>query len=362
LLTSIYIKAAPEPVRKIICRIKQGIKRKIHSLLVLLAPCARFTKLAGIYRDTVIDRKKISQYYNSDKHISADCPKTVIFMADGKTGCGGLSDRLRGIVSVYKICKELNVRFRINFTSPFNLTDYLLPNSYDWRILPDEICFNPKYANPCFIWDIYDCFHEKTAQEFWAGKFIKENYRQIHIYTNMMIAEEEYGVLFHELFKPAAELENLINYNLKRLGGGGEFISVAFRFLQLLGDFRETVGSHTILPDEEKKILVYKCLQHLHEIYSENTSGKTLVTSDSISFLEEAKKLPFVYVIPGDVRHIDIHQNIGRGADLKLFLDYFLLSYSKKVYLVAENQMHHTSGFSYRAALLNRVPFIVKCY
>jgi hypothetical protein len=77
--------------------------------------------------------------------------------------------------------------------------------------------------------------------------------------------------------------------------------------------------------------------------------------------IEETKKLPFVYIIPGEIRHIDAHQNTDKDANLKLFLDYFVLSYSKKVYLVIEEQMYN-SGFSYRAALLNNVPFIEKRY
>jgi hypothetical protein len=283
-------------------------------------------------------------------------------MADGKVLIGGLSDRLRAIASIYKLCKELNLEFKINFTRPFNLNEYLLPNIYDWNILPNEICYNKEQVNICFIYTFPDRFHDQTAQEFWARYFLKENYKQTHIYTNANIAEKEYAILFRELFRPAPELEALIDYNVRILvGGGGAFISVAFRFEQLLGDFKEPDTSHHVLPDNEKEILIDKCIDHLKDIYNENDCGKVLVTSDSVSFLEETKRLPFVYVIPGDVRHIDAVQNTSKDADLKVFLDYFVLSRSKKVYLVIEGKMYH-SGFSYRAALMNNVPFIVKDY
>jgi hypothetical protein len=98
-------------------------------------------------------------------------------------------------------------------------------------------------------------------------------------------------------------------------------------------------------------------MNHLKDVYSENDCGKVLVTSDSVSFLKEAARLPFVYVIPGNVRHIDTVENADKDADIKLFLDYFVLSRSKKVYLVVEDRMY-SSRFSYRAALLNNVPFI----
>jgi hypothetical protein len=308
----------------------------------------------------------MSKYYNSNESLPDNYPKTVIYMADGRTLVGGLSDRLNGMVSVFKLCKELGIEFKINFTNPFNLKDFLLPNVYDWNILPQEICYNTRQSIPKCIFTRPCPFNDNEAQEFWAKKFFCEDYKQIHIYTNMLTGKSEYSALFHELFKPTSELENLIDYNLKLLGGKGEFISVAFRFMQLLGDFKEPnnaffIRYNAILPDDKRVILINSCIEHLREIYNENDYEKILVTSDSMSFLEEAKKLPFVYVIPGEARHIDAHQNTSQDVNLKMFLDYFVLSYSKKIYLVVEDQMYE-SWFSHMAALLNNVPFIEKRY
>jgi hypothetical protein len=342
-----YRKIVSKNIRAVIWKTKRFLRAKVFK---------------GIYFDTIESRFSLSECYNSDKLLSPDYPKTVIYMADGRIICGGLSDRLRGIVSVYKLCKEMNLTFRINFTSPFNLNEYLLPNTYDWSILPDEICYNKHQAQLCTVFDYGNYPDNIKQQTLWAKRFLKEKYRQIHIYTNMVIVEKEYAMLFKELFKLSPELESLTDFHVKILGGNGAFISVAFRFAQLLGDFKETTDEcHPILPDNKKKILIDKCINHLKEIYTENDCGKALVTSDSISFLEEAMRLPFVYVIPGDVRHIDAAQDTEKNVNIKLFLDYFVLSRSKKIYLVIEDQMYN-SGFSYRAALLNNVPFMVKRY
>jgi hypothetical protein len=279
-------------------------------------------------------------------------------MADGREICGGLSSRLRSLVSVYKLCKELNIPFKINFTSPFHLNKYLLPNSYDWYISPDEICYNPKYAKPCFIAATYSS--NCDSRIFWTKYFLNENNKQIHIYSDVFFAEKEYGSLFRELFNVSDGLKTLIDYHIKILGGGGVFISVAFRFLQLLGDFKE-YGSLPVLPDHEKKILINNCISHLKEIYSENDCDKVFVTSDSASFLEEAARLPFVYVIPGGIGHVDVCLTPGEDINLKLFLDHFVLSHSKKVYLVIEGKMFNSS-FSHTPTLLNNIPFIVRRY
>ncbi|MDR2601358.1 MAG: hypothetical protein LBC53_02745, partial [Spirochaetaceae bacterium] len=145
-------------------------------------------------------------------------------MADEKLTYGGLADRLKGIVSVYKICKELNLNFKINFTYPFELHEYLIPNVYDWKISRNEIYYNKKYSKPCFIPYRYGFF----ARRFFAG-----NYKQIHIYTNMSTVEKEFSILFYELFKIHPFLQTQINTNINLIGC--VYISVAFRFLQLLG-------------------------------------------------------------------------------------------------------------------------------
>jgi hypothetical protein len=340
-LKNIYRRILPKKVRQVIWRIRHKIFK-------------------GIYFFTLETRREFAEYYNSGEILPADYPKTVIYMADGRAFSGGLADRFRGIVSTYKLCKALNIAFKIHFISPFVLKDFLLPNNYDWSISPGEICYNWKQTKPCFI---YTANNSMKRQTFWARHFFKARCKQIHVYTNMVIAEKEYGGLFWELFRPTPKLERLVDYNRKRItpNGGGGYISVAFRFLQLLGDFTEPDSSYPVLPDNEKKVLIQKCVDHLREIYRENDCACVLVTSDSITFLEEAKRLSFVYVIPGEICHAGQHQNADNDAVMKVFLDYFLLSCSRKIYLVVEDQMYQ-SGFSYRAALHSNIPFIIKRY
>lgn len=197
-----------------------NIKEKIWQIHVRIMK----NRFIGIYLRTLIKRILSLKYYNSGKSLPKNYPKTVIYMADDREICGGLSSRLRSIVSVYKLCKELDIPYKINFTSPFNLNEYLLPNSYDWYISSDEICYNHKYAKPCFISSTY-C-HNYNSQIFWTKYFLRERYKQIHIYTDIFIVEKEYGPLFHELFKLSDELETLIDYNLKPLIGGGGGIHI----------------------------------------------------------------------------------------------------------------------------------------
>lgn len=72
--------------------------------------------------------------------------KKVVYIVDQNGPRLGLSDRLRGAVFVYKCVKELksngvDVEFAINFTSPFSLDTYLVPNTYNWKIATQDVSF-----------------------------------------------------------------------------------------------------------------------------------------------------------------------------------------------------------------------------
>jgi len=310
------------------------------------------------YLKRKIDTKIIfKNYYDSNKYSHGQKPisntsKKIIYMADGRVGVGGLADRLRGIVSLFKIAHGLGVEFKINFTSPAELTNFLIPNMYDWRISPNDIIYDTRESIIyTFLDDRLGTNIEPKLQD------LLKKYNQIHITTNLFTGDYEYGNLFNFLFTPTPELNTLVEYNLSQLEY--DFISVSFRFLALLGDFNETATFSQPLPENEQKALKNKCIERLKEIRMENMDcKKILVTSDSITFLNEVKQFDFVHIIPGKIEHTDNKLNSSKEALMKTFTDYFCLVNAKKNYLVVEGAMY-TSGFAYRASL-HRSSFIVK--
>jgi len=289
----------------------------------------------------------------SDKHVRA-----VVFMALNETTfSGGLSDRLRGIVSVYAECKRQGRPFRIVF-EPLHLEDYLAPNEYDWRIGEDEFDWDLTESYPCVLLTYHNDSHNRW-QHFVQSTVLRSYFRkhclQLHVFTNMIPSDEEYRTLFHELFKPADDLQQLIGYHLEKLGGKGNYISCTFRFRQLLGDFKE--GGAT-LPASKREPYIQQCVQtveHLHELHPEK---KILVTADSHTFLDElmAASLPYVYVMPGKVVHLGFTPDASKAVYMKSFLDMYMISYADTVYLVRDKLMYH-SGFPYRAALLGGINY-----
>jgi len=329
--------------------IKKIIKFCIpYGLFILL----KYSNTTTYFRSKNIFKKYYSKKNNQiQKHYIINYSKKIIYMADGRTSVGGLTDRFAGITSLYEISRDFGADFKINFTNPFNLTDYLIPNKYEWTINDCDIIYNAKQS-AIYEFSTNDYYRDTRNK---IQKLLK-CYNQLHITTNAWYAYAEYADIFNLLFKPAPELKNLIDYNLSQIGN--DFISATFRFQALLGDFYE--GEYPVLPEQEKSELLNRCLAHLEEIHADETGEKILVTSDSVTFLNAVKKYDFVYIIPGVIAHIDYSSGLTKDFYIKSFVDYFLLTLSKKLYLIIDGQMYK-SGFAYRASL-HRNSYIIKKY
>ena len=70
--------------------------------------------------------------------------KFLVFMCLKKQMCGGWGDRQKGIISTYLLSVLTNRTFAIYYTSPCNLSQFLLPNSYNWTKCLDYIVSVPK--------------------------------------------------------------------------------------------------------------------------------------------------------------------------------------------------------------------------
>lgn len=289
------------------------------------------------------------------KPVGSDGGKTVILMVrNDTTFSGGLSDRLRGIVSVYDECKRQGLKFKVYFETP-QLADYLESNQYDWRIEEDQICYDAERVYPCTILTYHriEDRRQPKVQKRILRWYLKKNYEQIHVYTNMYSGDENYGTLFRELFKPTPDLKEQADYHVAQLGGVKQYSAIVFRFRQLLGDFRE---GGEILPENEREAYIQRCMSVIEKQHQTSENEKILVTSDSTMFLNRLSILPYVYVIPGDVVHMGFTYDASKKTYMKSFVDYFVLSNAKKVTLVRDDKMYH-SGFALRAAMLNKAEY-----
>lgn len=287
-------------------------------------------------------------YHNKALELPSEC---YVYVADGSTAHGGISDRLRGITGVYQYCKSRNIPFRIYFVHPFNLDQFLIPNKYNWKLRDNEFVRNNKVGFRFF--NAYSHMWEKKNIYF---SLLDSHRKQVHCYTNVTINESNMHTYFNELFQPSDILQQALDKCLIAIQGG--YVSITFRFQNLLGDLHERYAVE--LPtDKEKKDYINHCLSAIEKVHETNKDfyDKVLVTADSQIFLSYAKKLPYVYVVPGKVTHIDFPGDNTGMAHIKDFLDLFMISKANHVYFYCYGRMYHSSHFSRTAALIGNKPY-----
>lgn len=293
-------------------------------------------------------------------HDSAQEYREAVVCIFERKGCyGGLADRLKGIVAAFAMAKEKGIDFGLFFSYPFPMEDFLVPNTYDWCIKKEDICRNLSAVDIIFLYD-FGANHpqyEAKQQEKYLRHAIQANGRQKHVYSNasFYLENKNFGNLFCELFKPSERLQSSIDCNLSAIGG--EYISISCRFLDLLGDFNETSGRGVRLSEEERIQLFGKIKAAIDDLHGENPRCRVLVNSDSETFLNQYRGMDWVYIIPGNITHVDAEEDAYSYEKYeKTFLDFFLIAHAKKIYLIKSKEMYY-SKYPVVASKLYQAPF-----
>lgn len=298
---------------------------------------------------------RLLPHYTSQSLGSSDTPivsKSIIYMADGLIRHGGICDRIWGMVSAYDyFYKQNGMNFKIYFVHPYQLTDYLIPNCYNW-IMVSEPKRIKGYGTPAVVSDSLN--PKNIAASF--RKISKRNIVETHLYTNTHYAKHNFRNLFNELFKPSTFLQTQIDKQTCCIGE--PFISITFRFRNAFGDFNEP--DSIPLSKDIQDILIQKCLNQIDLIHKAYIKyNKVLLTCDSTTFINHAKSLDYIYVIPGDISHVDYNDDKKIAlTQLKTFLDLFMLSKADSLFYVISKYMYHGS-FAYTAAMIGDKPYKV---
>jgi hypothetical protein len=196
-----------------------------------------------------------------------------------------------------------------------------------------------------------------ALERTWFQRRLKTTKLQLHFYTNMQPESNQlFGIYFRELFKPSDRLAAALDSHMQTIGD--IFISISFRFVQLLGDFIDCDGD--TLPETEQEELISRSIQAIKDIMRHHQSiPRVLVTSDSVRFLRRAKVLPYVYVIEGKVGHINFEHS--DDVNMKTFLDFLMISNAQKVYLAKSGKMYK-SDFARHASMIHNRLFEIYNY
>lgn len=273
-----------------------------------------------------------------------------VMRVDGRGYHGGMTDRFKGAISWWHYCRQHNLQFKLFYSYPFKLTDYVVPNEYDWTIDEKDI--------PSSIFNTRIFYARGEKGKRLARLHTNKNvwyYGNIDLGSSLGLPPytDDWGKTFNHLFKPSPLLERNLKIQSDKINGN--YIAVVFRFQNLLGDFNEKYY-RTIKNPDERRQLIAKALDILDNIHDQNSDLKVLVTSDSISFLEEASQKHFVHVVDGKVIHMEFTNEDRQHSQLKSFLDFFMISRAEKVFSIVIGDMY-PSDFPNYAAKVGGIPF-----
>lgn len=311
------------------------------------------TVLAHAYKEALYQEKKLKiaerlNFLTIENGIKFT--PTIVSIHDGTVHTGGLTDRLKGLCSLYIFAKKYKLDFKIHFVSPFILQKYLLPNNHDWNIEEHEISYDLDNVA------LYTYENEKDAAEFLSHHTKKQ---QFHVGCNSMECADTYSQIFHQLFVPTPYLKNYVDSHLIQLGGAKNYVTISFRFQNLLGEFEE--ANSRALSKENQEKLINNCIRAVHNIRQNHLDCyKILITSDSNKFrkiISESYSYVHTFVIPDEEGHMD-YAAAGKGKELTAFLDMFLIAESKKSYQIRSKEMYN-SDFPMMAAKINNVSYEV---
>lgn len=273
--------------------------------------------------------------------------QTYVFIIDGKTIHGGLSDRLRGLFSVYAYCKKNNNDFKIYWKYPFCLEDYLQPNKVDWLIYDNKpLSYNLNDVDFKFF-NSYCELNGKSEEYF---DLLKSRKKEIHVYTNVTIEENRYASFFEELFIPTKPLKDAVAKCKNEIGG--DYISVTYRFIGILGDFVDDERFKKKQDDMDVDLYIQKSISFIEKLHIDYSHYKILVTADSNLFLSKLKNIPYVYTIPGRLEHMDRTKNTDFNVHLKPFVDFLMISSAYKCFTYSVGNMFKGTKFAKTAALI----------
>lgn len=290
-----------------------------------------------------------------DARLYHDRPESVakrgaICMLDGEIRHGGITDRLRGILTAYREARRVGLPFHILWDTPFELTDYLEPATFDWRITRGEVSRSRLNAAVVTADDMAD---GPSRERLRAAMRLSNP--QIHLYTNADSARGEYAGLYRELFRPTERLRHEVDRH--RVVLGEQYICFTARFQTLLGDFNDYLDS--ALTDREREAFMEIVAREFDAVALRfPDGGRILVTSDSARFLGYiATRNPRYYVVPGQILHTDLDTGGEGDPWLKTFTDQQLIMGARTVVRFCTGAMY-PAGFPRFAAEVGGARFI----
>lgn len=291
----------------------------------------------------------------------SDEKSNIAFIADGLAKQGGLVDRLKGILSIYNIAKQNEIEFKIQFSSPFELNDFLVPAKVNWLFETAPAYRYPK-NKPIYLIDDFD---ERKIQKKLLT--IKTGQRlDVYYNVDLLRKRKDHADIWHTLFWELFQLSPKLKAELNQFQIPKDAIAIHIRFLNNFGDFsnylpKESSFVKNVLNEKGKFHLRRKFENVLMKISNEDTSKKLVLFTDSNYFMNHlsGELKSRVIVVPGEIKQSEDKTKTGFDAHKKTFIDFFLMAQCSKV-IMLKSQETYNSSFSKYAAIVGKGNFEIQ--
>ena len=272
--------------------------------------------------------------------------------------CGGLGDRLKGIMQVYMLSILSKRRFAIEMKEPSDLENFLKPNLLDWRLREDEITNISKgQLDNKMLHDAIAAQYERfdydpvtlykqdlvyvIANQDWTRSLRKLTITPIRFPEMYKFSSSDLTrIIYHGLFKPSDKLQFLVDDFFQTKAKGKKMACLHARMGEAI--YQRYTFDEIMTP-----------LQFLKDLYSEDMYS-VLIATDSADVKHFSRTFFSNFIdtsYSGPVMHIDYMKNgklgedVKEGAFMRTLLDHMILSRCDTLVLTA-------SGFGVTSAFL----------
>ncbi len=278
----------------------------------------------------------------------------LFFIIDEHNSHNGITDRLKAAVGLYYIAKCNGADYHLIHQAGFDLREYLQPNGVQWSAELSDIESSLQETHMIeYLPPFKDIPELDPSQQYVCRRFIGKNIIEMMCVPDW---QHVWRDLFLELFSPAEKVLDALAQTVMP----DRYVAINARFINSLGPF-EDADYNTPLPAEMQEVLIDKVLSKASECAAES-SLPAVISSDSVRFMEEAKKRGFQTIDPDGTGHI-MNPDATDLVYLKTFVNFFLLARAEKIYSilhvdgVPENSLYKTQYPRY-AAIVGDKPFI----
>lgn len=261
----------------------------------------------------------------------------IYYCTDKHTHCGGIGDRIKGMMSTYMMAVATRRKFGLIMTSPCPLEDYQLPSDIDWKV-PQRI-LNKKNVkvirltneNNAFNFSSVDLdsifnetvFYVQTGHELRTDLLKNRLYsKRLAVFGNMT-CNNFYGHFLRKMFTPSEKLHNRVSQFLihARSQANKKLICAQLR-----------MGKNPTIPNDSFSLnsqsdlkIVWRFLRS----YNDGLKYSIFVTTDSEAVRKKAARLFKNQIIDtaGEIIHPVRSKMSTCGGYEKAWLDNMILEY-----------------------------------